>query len=297
MRTVFSALVLLPFLTSVQLIHKDSFRIRVSNDTVLVKVSVLDRMNRCIVGLEKDMFRIFENGIEQNMIYFSNDPSPVSIGIILDISGSMFDDIAGAREAVKSLVGNFIPGDEYFLIVFNERSFLASDYTSKADNILNSTAFTSTKGKTALYDAVYLGLEKIKEANNMRKGLIIITDGEDNSSRYTFSEVKDFAKETDAQIYMIGEPGELGYGRWIIHELADLTGGRAFFPGSLKQLGYYMNIIHTELRHQYVLGYIPSDTDVRHIKRKIRILLDKPENIPRPALRYRKTYMYSSPLQ
>ena len=145
--------------------------------------------------------------------------------------------------------------------------------------------------RTALFDAIYLGLEKIRDARHERKALIVITDGEDNRSRYTFREVKELAEESDAQIYVIGERGEIGYGRGVIQQIVRLTGGRPFFPASLKQLDYYIDLIQTELRNQYVLGYRSTNRNLDGKRRKIKVKLDVPEGLPRLTVRHRASYL------
>jgi len=265
-------------------------RFKVDVDTVVVRVTVTDSLNRYVVGLDKEHFKVFENKIEQTLVHFSNDKSPLSVGIILDISGSMGDNMLSARNSVVRFLEQGDDEDEYFLVGFNHQTELLQDFTSKGTNITADVATTSASGRTALYDALYLGLEKIRQAKNDKKALIIITDGEDNSSRYTFSEVKDFAKESDAQIYVIGEKGDIGYGRGIINEIVRLTGGRAFFPSSFKQLDYYCDLIHTELRNQYVLGYSPTDKHFDGKWRKIKVKLEPPEGLPRLSVRAKEGY-------
>jgi Ca-activated chloride channel family protein len=188
-------------------------RFTIDVPTVLVRVTVTDPLNRYVIGLDKTHFRVFENKVEQELSHFSNDKSPISVGIILDTSGSMGDNILSARTSVARFFNQKNAEDEFFLVGFNERSRLLQDFTSHSDTIQNEITFSSPKGRTALYDAVYLGLEKMKDARHDKKALIVITDGEDNTSRYTFREVKEFVKESDTQIYVIGERGELGSGR------------------------------------------------------------------------------------
>ena len=150
--------------------------------------------------------------------------------------------------------------------------------------------FPTPKGAPRFTTPFYLGLEKIQGARHEKKALIIITDGEDNSSRYSFTDVRDFAKESDVQIYVIGERGEIGFGRGIIGEIVKLTGGRAFFPNSFKQLDYFCDLIHTELRNQYMLGYISSNRNFNGKWRKIKVRLDAPEGLPKLKVRSRKGY-------
>ena len=259
---------------------QDPARVHVDVEMVVVRVSVTDPLNRYVIGLEEDHFRVFEAKVEQEIIHFSNDRSPVSVGILLDISGSMEDDILSARNSVVRFLEQGHDLDEYFLITFNDRTKMAYEFTSRRENIQNQIAIAKPKGRTALYDSLYLGLEKIREGTRDKKALIVITDGEDNRSRYTFSEVKQFAKESDVQIYVIGERGKLGYGTGIISEITRLTGGRPFFPHNFKQLDYFVDLIHTELRNQYVIGYEPSDKEPDGKWRRIKVRLAPPRAFP-----------------
>ncbi|MFQ5740526.1 MAG: VWA domain-containing protein [Acidobacteriota bacterium] len=293
MRRVFLIGLLLSFSfegTSASQQQKPPPRLKVDVDMVVVRVTVTDPLNRYVMGLEKDHFRIFEGKIEQEITHFSNDRSPISAGIILDVSGSMGDNILSARNSIVRFLEQGDSGDEYFLITFNTRTALLQDFTSRSDNIRNEISIANPKGRTALYDAIYLGLEKIRDARNEKKALIVITDGEDNSSRYTFSEVKESAKESDVQIYVIGEKGELGYGRGIISEITRLTGGRPFFPNNFKQLDYFVDLIQTELRNQYVIGYSPSDRRFHGEWRKIKVRLNPPEGLPKLNVRAKEGY-------
>jgi len=265
-------------------------RFTVGVDTVLVRVTVTDPLNRYVVGLDREHFRVFENKVEQTISHFSNDKAPITVGVILDTSGSMGDNILSARTSVMRFLEQGDPNDEYFLVGFSDRSNLIQDFTSSGDTIQNQVSFSNPKGRTALYDAIYLGLEKMSGAKNDKKALIVITDGEDNTSRYTFREVKDFVKESETQIYVIGERGELGYGRGVINEIVRLTGGRAFFPHNFKQLDYFVDLIHTELRNQYVLGYIPLSKEYEGEWRKLRIKLNPPEGLPKLNVRAREGY-------
>jgi len=265
-------------------------RFRSEVDLVTVRVSVMDPMSRYVVGLEKDHFKVFEEKVEQEIIHFSNDKAPVSVGFVLDTSGSMGDNVLSARNSIVRFLEQGDQEDEYFLVTFNEKCRLAQDFTNRPEDVQNSVSISEAKGRTALYDAVYLGMEKIRDARNDKKALVVITDGEDNSSRYTFSEVKDFAKESDVQLYVIGERGDLCYGRGIITEIVRLTGGRAFFPNSFKQLDYYCDLIHTELRNQYLLGYRPGNRDFDGKWRKIKVKLAPPEGLPRLSVRAREGY-------
>ncbi len=269
---------------------KPAPRFQVGVDTVAVRVTVSDPLNRYVVGLEKEHFRIFENKVQQTITHYFSEKSPISAGIILDVSGSMKINIRSARNSVVRFLERGDRGDQYFLVTFNARTTLVQDFTPGSGNIQNQISIPNPTGRTALYDAIYLGLEKMREARQDKNALIIITDGEDNSSRYTFNEVKEYVKESDVQIYVIGTRGQLGYGRGIIADLGRLTGGRAFFPNNFKQLDYLIDLIHAELRHQYVLGYRPTDRNFDGKWRKIKVRLEPPEGLPKLSVRAKEGY-------
>lgn len=291
-RLFFNLLIFLGGCSALAADKKDAApRFRADVDLVVVHVSVTDPLNRYVVGLEKEQFRIFENKVEQSILHFSSSKSPVSVGIILDVSGSMSDNLLSAQKSVVKFLDQGDLSDEYFLVAFNQQATLLKDFTSRRENIQNQISISAAKGRTALFDAVYLGLEKIREAGNSKKALIVITDGEDNSSRYTFTEVRDFARESDAQIYVIGERGELGYGHILIEEIVRLSGGRAFFPTNFKQLDYFVDLIHTELRNQYLLGYRPTNRHYDGKWRKIKVNLNPPEGLPRLSVRAKEGYL------
>jgi Ca-activated chloride channel family protein len=266
------------------------FKVGVEN--VFVKVSVIDPLNRFVTGLEKEHFRIYEDKVEQTITYFSQEAAPISVGIIFDVSGSMKDNnnIRKAKSAITRFLESGNPEDDYFLITFNQKSKLAHAFTDQSSAVQNEVAFQKPGGRTALYDAVYMGLDQISRGRNDKKALILITDGEDNSSRYSPSEVREFVKETDVQIYAIGEEGNLGYGRSQIRGIVGLTGGRAFFPNSFNELDYYIDLIHSELRNQYVLGYAPTNKEHDGKWRRIRVKLEAPEGLPKLSVNAKEGY-------
>jgi Ca-activated chloride channel family protein len=268
---------------------------KVGVDTVFLKVSVTDPLNRSVTGLSKEDFKVYEDKVEQEISTFSQEASPVSIGILLDVSGSMKtnNNIQAARAALKEVLQTVNPGDEFFLLTFNQNVTLVSDFTNNPTALLSEGALNKPAGQTAIWDAVYRGLDKMKSAKNDKKAIILITDGEDNSSRYTSSEVREFARESDAQIYAIGEPGELGYGPAELQAIVQMSGGRAFFPNNLNSLDYYIDLIQSELRNQYVLGYVPTRKDHDGKWRRIQVKLDQPKGLPKLIVRAREGY-YSS---
>jgi Ca-activated chloride channel family protein len=269
---------------------------KVEVDTVFVKVIVSDSLNRYITGLKKEHFKVYEDNIQQDIVHFSQESAPVSVGFVFDISGSMgFDSNIriGKNWLAGFLKSNFLesrnPGDEYSLITFNQTVNLVQTFTGNSSEIQNEIALDKPGGWTALYDAVYRGVDYMKEGRNDKKALIVITDGEDNSSRYHRTDVQEYLKESNVQIYGVMVPGELGYGVNIVQSLASLTGGRSFFA-DWNDLGYYLNLIHAELRNQYLIGYIPSNNKRDGKWRRIKVKLDPPRGTPKFHIRAKEGY-------
>ncbi|HZS29445.1 MAG TPA: VWA domain-containing protein, partial [Candidatus Angelobacter sp.] len=169
--------------------------IKVDVNLVLVNVTITDPMNRIVTGLEKDNFHIFEGNSEQQIKHFSSEDAPISLGVIFDMSGSMSDKIDKAREAVVEFFKTANPQDEFFLIAFSDRPELVSDFTRSVEDIQSKLVYVVPKGRTALLDAIYLGIDKMKQAQNSKKALLIISDGGDNRSRYTETEIKNAVRE------------------------------------------------------------------------------------------------------
>jgi Ca-activated chloride channel family protein len=287
------AVLLTPIVLTAQLKKQPTPPIfKVDVETVFVKVSVTDPLNRYVTGLEKEHFKAYEDNVEQAITHFSQQSAPISAGIIFDVSASMKDNnnIRKAKNAISRFLESGSPEDENFLITFNNKTRLAQDFTDQTTSLQNEAAFQKPGGTTALYDAVYMGLDKIKEGKREKKALIIITDGEDNSSRYSAGEIREFAKELDVQVYAIGEEGTLGSGRYEIQNIVNLTGGRAFFPNNFSELDYYIDLIHAELRSQYVLGYNPTNKAHDGKWRRIKVKLDAPQGLPKLIVKAKEGY-------
>jgi Ca-activated chloride channel homolog len=262
--------------------------LRVDVDVVLVNTTVTDPYNRLVTGLEKDNFRIFEDGTEQEVAYFSSEDVPTSIGVIFDMSGSMSDKVAKAREAAVEFFKTANPQDEFSLVTFNDRAELASRFTSSVEDLQTRMMFTAARGRTALLDAIYLGLSQMRGAHNAKRALLIISDGGDNHSRYNESDIRNFVKESDVQIYAMGVFSAVGSrptqeevdGPSLLAELCDMTGGRVFPVDSLDALPDIATKIAMELRNQYVLGYHPSNKTKDGKWRKIKVKIRPPRGLP-----------------
>jgi Ca-activated chloride channel family protein len=272
--------------------------IQVDVNVVLVNVTVTDDFNRIVTGLEKENFAIAENGQPQEILNFSSEDAPLSLGVIFDISGSMSDKILKSREAVIEFFKTANPQDEFFLISFSDRPRLVADFTSSVEDVQNKIVFEVPQGRTALLDAIYMGVAKMKEAHNPKKALLIISDGGDNHSRYTENEIKSIVKEADVQIYAIGvfgggggTPEELG-GPQMLGSVTEVTGGRLFTLNSTAELADVATKIGIELRNQYVLGYKPTNRVRDGHWRKIKVKLVPPKGLPHLNV-YSKTGYYA----
>ncbi len=267
-------------------------------DLVLVNVTITDPMNRLVTGLEKDNFRIFEGSEEQQIRHFSSEDAPISLGVIFDVSGSMRSKIEKAREAVVEFFKTANPQDEFFMVTFSDRPELLADFTQSVEDIQSKVVFTMPDGRTALLDAIYMGINKMREAHNPKKALLIISDGGDNRSRYTDSEIKSLVKEADVQIYAIGiyDPNfatpEEAAGPSLLSEITEVTGGRTFTLDNPNDLTDVATKIGIELRNQYVLGYRPKNPVRDGRWRKIKVKLVPPKGLP-PLTVYAKTGYYA----
>ena len=276
--------------------HTKPMKVDVS--MVLVPVTITDPMNRLVTGLDKENFQVFENKEAQEVRTFSSEDAPVSIGVIFDMSGSMSSKIERAREAVIEFFKTANPQDEFFLIAFADKPEEVSDFTSSVEDIQGKLVYTVPKGRTALLDAIYLGISKMRQAKYTKKALLIISDGGDNHSRYTEGEIKSMVKEADVMIYAIGiydhyfPTEEERLGPALLGEITELTGGRAFTIDNPNDLGDVATKIGIELRNQYVLGYRPKNPGHDGKWRKIKVKLIPPKGLP-PLRVYAKTGYYA----
>jgi len=263
--------------------------IRVDTTLVLIPVTVTDPLNRFVTGLDKENFRVFEDKSEQKVAQFSSEDAPLSVGIVFDCSGSMGPKLEKSRRAVAQFFKTANPQDEFFLVQFNDRPELVNGFTTSLEEIQNRLTFTQSKGRTALLDAIYLALHQMKKAKNPRKALLIISDGGDNSSRYTESEIKNLVREADVQIYAIGifeamsargRTAEELNGPGLLSDIAEQTGGRHFPVENLNELPDIAAKIGIELRNQYILGYSPTNQERDGKYRRVQVKLVQPRGLP-----------------
>jgi len=278
--------------------------LRIDSALVQIPVHVTTAYGTSVTNLAKENFQIFEDDVEQNVTHFAQDDAPVSVGLVFDASGSMQNKIHKSSEAAAAFFKTSNAEDEFLLIEFNERPKLALSFTSDSDEIFKKIARTRPFGRTSLLDAIHLATVQMKKARNLRKAIVILSDGGDNRSRYTSSEIKNALLESDVQVYAMGifdsgdarkrTPEELN-GPRLLEELADQTGGRLYTVDRLDDLPLISTRIGNELRSQYLLGYSSSngarDGKYRHVKVK---LVASPDT---PSLRSYYRHGYYAPAQ
>jgi Ca-activated chloride channel family protein len=271
---------------------------RVDVDLVLIPVTVTDPMNRLVTGLEKENFSLWDNGQKEEIRHFSSEDAPISLGVIFDMSGSMNNKVDKAKQAVVEFFKTANPDDEFFMVAFNDKPEMISDFTNSIEQIQGQLVYAIPRGRTALLDAIYMGLAKMRKAQHQKKALLIISDGGDNHSRYTESEIKSMVKEADVQIFAIGvfdgSPGtpEEQIGPLTLASVTDVTGGRTFTIDNPSELSDVATKIGIELRNQYVLGYRPKKAARDGKWRKIKVKLVPPKGLP-PLTVYNKTGYYA----
>jgi Ca-activated chloride channel family protein len=254
--------------------------LKVDVDLVLVNATVTDTEGRYVVGLEKKNFRVWEDKIEQQVEYFSTENAPISVGLIFDASGSMHDTLSYARDAALAFLETADAHDEYFLVEFNDKPHITVDLTQDVAKLQEHILFIPAKGSTALYDAVYVGMEKLKKATYPKRALITITDGEENHSRYSFANLRDFVREQNVQIFSIGAGGP-------INNIVEMTGGYAFHGDGLTDICQKIAI---ELKNEYVIGYRSTNHAKDGRWRKVQLKVDTPRGLSKLSVRAKTGY-------
>jgi len=256
-----------------------------------------------VIGLDQDNFRVYEDGVEQEITTFSSEDVPISLGVILDLSGSMTDKIGKARAAIMEFLKTANKNDDFFLIGFNAQAEVMASFTDDPEYIQSCVRFASPGGATALLDAVYLGLNYSRRSKHTQRALLIFSDGGDNHSRHNRREIKQLVREADVQLYAIGFYDPLGYpyktleemhGPSLLEELTEMTGGQVYPGQHLEDLPAIAAKIGAELRNQYVLGYTPSNHVYDGRWRKIKVRLRPPRGGP-PLLVHAKIGYYAKP--
>lgn len=269
-----------PHTDSIPNIHGHGGMFRTDIDLVLVPVTVMDSLNRPKMDLHRDDFVLYEDNEVQPIKYFSAEDSPISVGILLDVSKSMTNKIDKERAAVEEFFKNCNPEDDYFVVTFNSKPRVLSDVTRSIAGIETELGLLQPSGATALLDAVYLGVDKLGKAQYHRRALVIISDGGDNSSRYKLKEIKSVVAESDVMVYAIGlfdsgpfKSFEEAMGKKWLDTMTNVTGGHTLTVENLTRLPETAAALSRELRSQYILGYEPRDKRADGKWRKIKVAL------------------------
>jgi Ca-activated chloride channel family protein len=272
--------------------------LRVDVPLVQIPVHVTTALGASVTSLNKANFRIFEDGVEQEITHFAMEDAPLSIGLVFDSSGSMARKIQKSSEAAAAFFKTANSEDEFFLIEFNERPKLAVPFTRNSDEIYKRIVRAKPLGRTSLLDAIQMSLSQMKNAQHLRKAVVILSDGGDNRSRYTETEVMEAMREADVQVYAMGifdldgrkaTPEERN-GPRLLGNLAEETGGRHFAVGNLNDLPAVCARIGNELRNQYMLGYAPVNAGRDGKYRRIKVVLADPANTPPLRAYHRQGY-------
>ena len=266
---------------------------------VLIPVHVTTALGSSVTNLSKSSFHLYENGVEQTITHFSSEDAPSSIGFLFDASGSMRNKLRKSAEAAAAFFRTANADDEFFLIDFNERPRLMMPFTQNAEAITRHIARTHAEGRTSLLDAIHMALEEMKFAKNLRKAIVIVSDGGDNRSRYTESEIKSAMREADVQVYAMGifdpedspkRTPEERNGPMLLDELAEQTGGRHYPVKTLDELPSVCERIGNDLRNQYLIGYAPTDDAQDGTYRKVKVLVTAPPEMPALRAHHRQGY-------
>ena len=278
--------------------------IRVDSSLVLIPAHVTTANGNSVTDLTKENFRLFEDGVEQEITFFAQDDAPLSVGLVFDSSGSMQNKIRRSAEAAQKFFTTAGSEDEFFLVEFNERPKLTVPFTSNSQEIYKRITRTRPFGRTSLLDAIHLAMEQMKHARNLRKAIVILSDGGDNRSRYTEAEVRNAMLESDVQLFAMGIfnqtdahklTQEEQNGPHLLDELAEQTGGRNYPVDRIDDLASISERISRELRSEYVLGYSPSNKVRDGRYHEVTVRLDAPD-APR-GLRLYFRHGYQSPQQ
>ena len=246
---------------------RDGFTLKVDVDLRLLHVTVFDWKEQLVKGLKQDHFEVYEDRIQQEITLFKVEDIPVSLGLVIDNSGSMRFKRNRVNQAAITFAKTSNPEDEVFLINFNDQVFLDQDYTRNLDDLTDALDHIDARGGTALHDAIYLALEHIREGQEEKKAILVITDGQDTESRYRFDTVLELARESYASIYLIGLFDKLSEltrkerkAAKLLKQLSEETGGKYFFPESVDEVHAICTEVAHEIRNQYTLGYKPTNS-------------------------------------
>jgi Ca-activated chloride channel family protein len=278
-------------------IDESRVNLRIDTTLVLVPVEVSDPLNRPVSGLEKENFKIFDEKAEQKIVSFAMEDDPIAVGLVFDASGSMARDMMESARAATTFFKTANPGDEFCMVVVGSTAKVVVPLTDKPNQIDNQLLFTKSGGSTALLDGIYLALNEVRKSTKLRKALVIVSDGGDNNSRYTESEVQGAIRETDTLIYAIGIFGN-GMGsnysdQEVLRTMTKESGGR-LFPTMGMPIADFADKIITDLRNRYVLGFSPANPVKDGHYHRLEVKLVPPKGLPKLSAHWKTGYYSAS---
>jgi VWFA-related protein len=265
--------------------EENNFKLNVNVDLTEVHVSVTDEKDHPVGNLLQENFRIFEDQAEQKLSVFKHEDIPVSLGLVIDNSRSMEPRKQRLDAATIAFVRKSNPDDETFIVHFDDTARLDRDFTNSIPLLEETLGSVRPYGQTAIYDALILAVEHMKQAKEMKKAILLLTDGVDNSSTHSLAEAIDVAKRSQVAVYTVGLLSESGGQKAedSLIRIADASGGRAFFPLTVEEARMDMERVARDLREQYTLGYIPSNPSRAGEWRSVRVEVMPPRSMPRPV--------------
>ncbi|HKQ77460.1 MAG TPA: VWA domain-containing protein [Blastocatellia bacterium] len=264
-------------------------KIVINTKLVNLTVSVNDKLGRFVTGLTKEDFEVFDDNVKQDIAFFSDDDAPISLGIVYDVSSSMSDFSSHSLSMLRHFFDNSHAEDEFYVYAFNNRVQLVQDFTSLPEALLSRVTFIKAKGSTALFDATYAAVEKVRQGRHHKKVILVFSDGEENSSRYSGRELQNLLKENDVQIYAIGM-SEFSGGAGTLKFIAEPTGGQAFFPFDYASAELIYTRLALMLRRQYVIGFYPNNVTGGTTWHKIHLQVKAPSQLGKLKLSYKNGY-------
>ena len=271
-------------------------------EEVQLPISVLDKDGRPVNGLTKNDFAIFEDNVQQQIQIFKHEDIPLSLGLIIDNSGSMRNKRERVNSAALTFARESNPEDETFIVNFDDAAYLEQDFTGSIGDLIDALDNIDTRGETALYDAVYLSVDHVKAGKKDKRVLLLISDGEDNVSKYGLNKVVDTLRESKVTLYAIGlleENDQRGglfkkppskKAKEVLQKFAEITGGQAYFPKSLDEVEELVKDIAHEIRNHYTVSYTPSNRKLDGSWREIRVKVNPPKTTTKVTVHTKQGY-------
>jgi VWFA-related protein len=279
-----------------------SYTVSVDVQLVELPVAVTDRDGKVVSGLSKDDFQVFEDGVAQEITLFKHEDIPVSLGLVIDNSGSMRNKRERVNRAALTFARESNPQDETFVVNFDNDAYLEQDFTSDIDDLVRVLGYMDTRGETALYDAVYLSVDHLGEGTRDKKALLLISDGEDNTSKYNLEKVIEALRKSNVTLYAIGllEENDQRGGLFrkspssrakdALVKFAEASGGQAYFPKSIDEIDDLCRRIAHDLRNHYTIGYSPSNRKLDGSWRKVTLKVNPRRTLPKLTIRTKPGY-------